>query len=77
MDPEPRELVWVSSENLKCKKHLLSILRGWEGVRFNDMVVSIIRLLLNLRSEFKEESENRQVNGSDGGPSANEDLGSM
>lgn len=41
------------------------------------MVVSIIRLLLNLRSEFKEESENRQVNGSDGGPSANEDLGSM
>lgn len=41
------------------------------------MVVSIIRLVPHLRSEFKEESENRKVNGSDGGPSANEDLRSV
>lgn len=32
----------------------------------------IVRLVPHSRSEFEEESENRKVNGSDGGPSAND-----
>lgn len=38
------------------------------------MVVNTIRLASHLRSVFKEKSENRRLNGSKGGPSANEDM---
>lgn len=40
------------------------------------MVVNVVRLVPQSKSEFKKESENRKLNGSYGSPTANEDLNS-